>query len=368
MRKKRANWNYAAPGVYSLTLHICEPHLLAHLTATTYDLTPLGRLVEERIRLIPKYTPEMAVSTQAIMPDHVHLLVHVLRPLPAGATLQTAIRGFKLGVNKAFRLSRGWAPSAGEEAPRASNSRGWAPSAHPIFKPGFYDTIIYNKSHLARAKAYIEANVATRQRMLADPELFKKLARIPSGKPLGQIVFRGIGNRFLLKSPEIEPVQFSRKATEADWAASLPALDDGIRRRVVFASPFLSPLEKRAKGYILEHNGRCIHFLVDDMTDRYKPGGDYFAACADGRLLEIGLEKNTSIPSAILLRLTDNRIYLRNWGGTRSRPTKAETGALPSHILWLDLSLRTRCLFMNAAARHLATTPVGGHPVPAQAP
>ena len=194
MRKKQASWNYAAPGVYSLTLQVREQQLLAHLTATTYRLTPLGQIVEEHIRSIPEHTPEMVVSAHAVMPDHVHLLVHVLRPLPPGTSLQTAIRGFKLGVNKAFSLSRGWAPCT-----HPSLSRGWAPRAHPVFKPGFYDTIIYDKSHLARAKAYIKSNVAVRQRILADPELFKRVASIPSGKPLGGIVFRGSGNFFLLK-------------------------------------------------------------------------------------------------------------------------------------------------------------------------
>ncbi len=81
---QRAPWHdYRAPGVYMLTL--CSEgrrRIFGELDGEGgVSLTPLGRVVKEALRELPSLFPEMVVVRSVVMPDHVHAVVQVERPM-----------------------------------------------------------------------------------------------------------------------------------------------------------------------------------------------------------------------------------------------------------------------------------------------
>ena len=202
------------------------------------------------------------------MPDHLHVLVHVVRDLPTGVTLQRVIRGFKLGVNRVC------AEAAGGERVR-------------VFQKGMYDSLIFDREHLQREVAYIRDNVRRYRLLKAHPQLFRraaKLSTLPDGTPLW-----GFGNRFLLDHPRRVNVQFSRRTPETAWSGIEEQLTDYLQQGYVFVSAFISPFEKRVLKAVIERGGRTIRLTHQFFGERYKPAGRLFDLCCEGRLLEISV-------------------------------------------------------------------------------
>jgi hypothetical protein len=186
-------------------------------------------------------------------------MVHVVRDLPTGVTLQEVLRGFKLGVNRA--------------------------AGHSVFKPGAHHTLVFGAEHLRREVAYIRDNVRRYRLLKANPEYFRKPFVLESAAAGGGLWC--IGNRFLLEHPRRTHVQYSRGMTDEQWAAEKENVLWLIEQGYVFVSPFVSPCEARAKELIMERGGRVIHLTDRAMNERYKPAGRYFDWCCEGRLLEV---------------------------------------------------------------------------------
>ena len=66
-------------------------------------LSELGRRVlEEEVRKISCFYPQVEVWRVAMMPDHIHLLLRVREALPEGKHLGQVVRGFKTGCTRAW--------------------------------------------------------------------------------------------------------------------------------------------------------------------------------------------------------------------------------------------------------------------------
>lgn len=262
------NYDYNRAGVAMLTLKANSGIRLCHITQETFTLLPMGEVVQQELLGIPGFYEQIKIGQYQIMPDHLHALVHVVRDLPSGVTLQRVIRGFKLGVNHAC------AEVAGGERVR-------------VFEKGMFDTLVFDRAHLEREVAYVRDNVRRYRLLKANPELFRKAAKLmtlPDGTPLW-----GFGNRFLLEHPRRVSVRFSRRAPEADWPRIEEALDAYLAQGYVFVSPFISPFEQRVLREVVERGGRAIRLTHRFFGERYKPGGQLFDLCAEGRLLELSV-------------------------------------------------------------------------------
>ena len=249
-----------------LTLSVHNGIFLCRITPDTFSLTPVGSLVEQDLRNIPSYYPQLGIDEFQIMPDHLHVIVHTYQPLPPGTTLQTIMRGYKIGVNRKCR-------EGGMDI--------------RVFEDGFYDQIILDDDHLKRERAYIRDNVRRLRMKRANPELFSHAAEIHAVALPSDVRFQGIGNLFLLDRPLKTQIQFSRSTTEAQWHIAEQEILRKLEQGFVFVSPFISPCEKKALDLVLENGGCCIHLVTAEMGPRYKPAGRYFDLCAEGRLLEL---------------------------------------------------------------------------------
>ena len=106
-------WQWQNPGVawhgvgiYHVTLVVPsrEP-LLGELVIPDNDpkqayvkRTDLGERIVNTIFKITDYHPEVRVLQFCIMPDHVHVILHVTRTMPNG--IMTVVRGFWQGAKK----------------------------------------------------------------------------------------------------------------------------------------------------------------------------------------------------------------------------------------------------------------------------
>lgn len=80
-------------------------------------LSPLGRAIrEEELPKIHHFYPQIEMWQAAIMPDHLHLLLYVARPLPDGKKLGDILRRFKGGCTRAWWAQGGRTAQEGRTA------------------------------------------------------------------------------------------------------------------------------------------------------------------------------------------------------------------------------------------------------------
>ena len=279
--------------------------------------SPLGRAIFEHFKKMGAFTPGLEPVYCAVMPDHLHLLVKIVREL--ARPLGNAIGGFKTGCEKIYQR-------AGGEG--------------RLFVEGFVDEIILRAGQLKAEFAYLIDNPRRLAVKRLFPWLFKVSRRIrvdfrlapkaPAGQgaaPTGQAVqagqgtgrggdvrrapaapaagwFSAIGNHFLLVRSAFHQIQVSRRffayardargnllkdappavATrefEEKLAAALAAGKGGA----VLVSPCISQGEREIARRAFAAGYRVITLANKGFSPLYKPGGKLFEFCAAGNLL-----------------------------------------------------------------------------------
>jgi hypothetical protein len=286
--RPRKGYDYNRAGVAMLTLKARPSVWLCRITEDTFGLTEVGRLVQEELEGIHTFYEQVKIGHYQIMPDHLHVVVHVVRALPAGVTLQRVMRGFKIGVDRKCRAL-------------------FNESSYQVFEKGLYDSLVFDEVHLAREVAYVRDNVRRYRMRKAHAKLFEEpqqVMTLPDGVKLW-----GIGNRFLLDHPRRLRVQFSRSLTEEQWQEWQHELTWHLEQGYVFVSPFISPYERRALDEIVARGGRAIRLTHTFFGERYKPMGRLFDLCCEGRLLELSVagefERYAKLDRAACLRMNE---------------------------------------------------------------
>ena len=138
-------------------------------------LSDLGRIVvEEELPKMHQFYPEIEVWKAAVMPDHLHLLLYISKPLPKGKRLGDIIRSFKGGCSRAWWAQ---ASAARETALKSAGTAAPAPAPAPaaaavpvlsstvvgfkqpsLFESGFHDRIIKRPGMLDNIKRYMADN------------------------------------------------------------------------------------------------------------------------------------------------------------------------------------------------------------------
>ena len=337
---RRAEWqDYGGTGLYMITLCIEGRHpLFGHLEGDIRAkheqadfphivLSPLGRaILKEELPKIHRFYPQIEVWKAAIMPDHLHLLLYVAKPLPEGKRLGDIIRSFKGGCSRA-----GWGSgntalkSAGTAAGSAGTAAGSAagvpaPSSAvkgvdrraSLFEAGFHDRIIKRPGMLDNIKRYMSDNPlrALMRRQL--PHLMERRLHLR----IGAHDYAAFGALFLLKRAEKEQVFFHRR----DAATGLPTeqtdaykqehkrLLAEAREGVVLVSPAISRGEKLVIDAAIEESLPVIHLQKEPIAQFWKPELRRFEACARGSLLILapwGQDEAPSSDYASFHRLND---------------------------------------------------------------
>ena len=293
-------------------------------------LTPEGEAVKGEFLRIGEHHPEVKPMFIQVMPDHVHFIIHVTKPM--ARPLGQAIAGFKAGSSKAA-IGKGG-----------------------LWAEGFQDTILFHEGQLDSMFTYLRDNPRRLAIKQLFPELFRvrndlclKLPRQDSGnrelplsardrslreqnRPLCSVLgagapsfkayFSAIGNLFLLDSPNIIQVQCSRAyfsykrvaktrncrsehMTEAGGrkiardAAGVPIIETttpefeekrdellaAARHGAVLISPCISDGEREIARLAFAASLPLIALRNMGFSPLYKPGGKLFDKTANGKLL-----------------------------------------------------------------------------------
>lgn len=142
MQRRMATHNYALPGIYHITIHVAEGmgQPLGQIQGSLelpddsqgsphVAMTPVGQMVrEELLTSITGHYRMITVDTFVIMPEHLHVLLHVTAPIVSSNGRSThlgqVIAGFKKGCNRRYWSMTGQNIPTGEPSDTSQHSGG----------------------------------------------------------------------------------------------------------------------------------------------------------------------------------------------------------------------------------------------------
>ena len=326
MRHHRENgWDYKGRAIYHFTLPVEERFPLfgtleGERAETAFvRLNPFGRCVCQMLCGLAQFYAgkgfALKVLAQKVMPDHVHLVIQVLEPLPQ--SIGAVVRGFKSGCTKAYKDMYGSGENAagvhgnGEENTAGvhgnddgdgtvKNSKGADAPVHfaRIFarrgsiweqNPAYYhERILHAPGQLRRMIDYVKDNPRRLWIKIHNPELFRLHRRTEAAG----LSFTSMGNHFLLDWPDKQVVEMSRSATNDEVQERLRKVLAAAHNGTVTYTAAISKGEQIIARTLREQGYPLVVLLNDGFPKEgspheryYKPGGVYFEACSKGQLL-----------------------------------------------------------------------------------
>ena len=305
MRHHRENgWDYKGRAIYHFTLPVEERYplfgVLEGESAETafVRLNPFGRRVCQMLCGLAQFYAgkgfALKVLAQKVMPDHVHLVIQVLEPLPQ--SIGAVVRGFKSGCTKVYKEMYG----SGENAAGVhGNGEGKAPVQFVRIFAGrgsiwqqdaayYHERILHAPGQLRRMIDYVKDNPRRLWIKSHNPELFRLHRRTEAAG----LSFTSMGNHFLLDWPDKQVVEMSRSATNEEVQERLRMVLAVAHNGTVTYTAAISKGEQIIARTLREQGYPLVVLLNDGFPKEgspheryYKPGGVYFEACSKGQLL-----------------------------------------------------------------------------------
>lgn len=314
--------DYAIPGTYEVTMVVADRRpVFGEIVGSTKPggeaphLKPsaLGHAVlSNEIPKIHHYYPMVDIWQVCLMPDHLHMIVRINKPLPKGKHLGIIIGAFKGGVSRAWwqltgmveveadastTVTKGMAGATGAKGmasatvangmDAATVANASASASRPaLFVPNYNDHILMRDGQLDNWKRYLRDNPRRFMMRREYPGLFQRSLCIV----IGGIRYSAFGNMLLLRQPEKHQVFFHRRTNgipteDTDfWTREQHRLMSAARGGDVLVTPGISECEKRIKKMALEQKLRLIHVQSDPIGKYWKPERSRFDACAAGTL------------------------------------------------------------------------------------
>ena len=251
----------------------------------------------------------LKVLAQMVMPDHVHLVIQVLEPLPQ--SIGAVVRGFKSGCTKVYKeeyycSGENAAEVHGDTTKGAAEVQGGAAEVHMnapmhfgrIFAargsiwqqdPAYYhERILHAPGQLRRMIDYVKDNPRRLWLKSHNPDLFRLHRRTEAAG----LSFTSMGNHFLLHWPDGQVVEISRSATSGQIQELLSSALAAAHNGAVTYTAAISKDERLISRSLREQGYPLVVLLNDGFPKEgspqeryYKPGGVYFDACSKGQLL-----------------------------------------------------------------------------------
>lgn len=336
MLRRLVGWNYCGRAIYQITITL-EDRASAALgrvevkvadawrpvdAAKGAGLSPdrvearfvasaLGEAILGHWLKIPAFTPEIKPMYCQLMPDHLHAILEVTRPM--ARPLGNAIGGFKTGCEKIYQRLAPLKRGEGR-----------------LFAKGFQDTVLLRAGQLHNMFNYLADNPRRLAIKRLFPALFKTVSElkiplrlapqghneprvgacaVPKAQAFGY--FSALGNRFLLERPMAQ-IQVSRRLfgykrtaktgggqkiardatgeplvafSSPDYEAHKASLFAAAKHGTTLISPCVSDGERQIAREALAAGLPLITLHNKGFSPLQKPNGRYFDACANGRLL-----------------------------------------------------------------------------------
>jgi hypothetical protein len=215
-----------------------------------------------------------------VMPDHVHILIHVKEHTKAHLSYYIGCLKNQVVDEYNKKLHYDYCPHTAIGATRQSYS---CPTvkAEEIFEPNYTDKPIYSHQNLDIWYRYIAENPHRLAMRRQRPDFFRRVRDIDiEGERM-----QAYGNLFLLRNPYKEAVivrsfydEVKKEELYNDWL-------DAIEKEGVLVSAFVSPDEKDIRKLAEELEAPIILITDQPFPDRYKPALHDFGQCSKGLLL-----------------------------------------------------------------------------------
>lgn len=316
------------PKIQRCKLHDYREPCIYHITVTTVDrkpllgqvtgdvqvakvvLTELGMAVRYEINMLPRRYPQIQVLQYIVMPDHVHLILRVKERLPEALPLGNIVAAWKHACGKAFASLAavsdlkvaahdggaghqqpldgnvlGFSRPLGKEAFRSlpdtpSEEAALAPRHLRLFSEGYNDSILRGREQLQHMIAYVRDNPRRLLLKRANSPYFT----IHRSIDIAGHRFDAIGNLTLLQRP-LMAVHCRRRWTDEERQAFANRCMKASESGAVLIGAFISKTDQEIAHTANEHRHPLIHLVENGFPELYKPVGQAFYACAEGRLL-----------------------------------------------------------------------------------
>ncbi len=302
-RHHRENgWDYWGRAIYHFTLPVEARYpLFGALEGESAEkafvkLNPFGlqvcRMLGGLAQFYERKGYALKVLTQMVMPDHVHLVIQVLEPLPR--SIGAVVRGFKSACTKLYKeeyycSGENAAKVQGEGAlvhfARIFAGRGSIWQQDPAY---YHERILHAPGQLRRMIDYVKDNPRRLWLKTKNPDLF----RLHRHTEAAGLSFTSMGNHFLLDWPDRQAVEMSRSATDDQVKERLRTAMAAAHDGAVTYTAAISKGEQRIARALREEGYPLVVLLNDGFPKEgspheryYKPGGVYFEACSKGLLL-----------------------------------------------------------------------------------
>lgn len=335
-RHHRENgWDYRGRAVYHFTFPVEGRFpLFGTLEGESAErafikLNPFGYRVYQILCGLPQFYAAkgfaLKVLAQKVMPDHIHLVIQVLEPLPQ--SIGAVVRGFKSACTMVYKqefLSCG--ENAAEMHGRASQQenaaemhsrgeqQGNAAEVHSIANQQgnaaalmhfarifagrnsiwqqdaayYHECILHAPGQLNRMINYVKDNPRRLWLKKNNPDLF----RLHRHTEMCGLSFTSLGNHFLLDWHDNQTVEMSRNATVEQVQKRLQLAMAAAQNGAVTYTAAISKGEQLIARTLRKQGYPLVVLLSDGFPKEgspherfYKPGGIYFEACSKGQLL-----------------------------------------------------------------------------------
>lgn len=231
------------------------------------DLQRLGYCIYYALQDLPSLSPELALRQYVIMPDHLHLIIEILRHSDRA-----------LGDHLAVFKRRAFAHA---------DSRGLlADGCRSLFVPGFNDQFLRSGRSLDVLYQYIKNNPADLWTRRENPDFFRRLVNVDIAGTKCNLY----GNIHLLHNPFIYPVVIHRRDTGAILEAKKELWRYALANGGVLAGAFIADTEKFIFRGAAAYGGKLILISNHSFAKREKPSKALRDLCSRGQLLIISPE------------------------------------------------------------------------------
>lgn len=266
-------WHWQEPGtwrgigIYHVTMVVASREtLLGQLiipnndpAKARVDLSPLGLQIKACVDDIPIRHPEIRIIQLRMMPDHLHVILYVTKPM--AISIKMVVRGLWQGAKKVDR----------EKFTEV-------PFIRPMSRSGQLQTMFH----------YLRMN----PQRLATKKLKPGYFCVQRGIEISGRMYDIVGNAAILQESKYMPVHVRRIMVEAAEHGDEKDLEDymnacvlAARKGAVMVSPFISPYERQIQAKLLEEALPFICIADNGMGDYYKPADGLFDAVAAGSVL-----------------------------------------------------------------------------------
>lgn len=287
-------WHWQDPGkawkgvgIYHVTLTVTSRQpLLGELIIPNNDptqawikRTELGEAVVDCLWTVPKYHPDVRIISFDLMPNHLHTIWHVTRPMPTG--IKSVVRGFWQAVKQ---IGREYSMSVVPNAIRDNEHR-----PDPIFAEMPFIRTMSRKGQLDTMIHYTWLN----PQRLATKKLKPGFFYVQEHVEIGGRMYQAVGNAKLLQAARMEPVHvrsiWVKDAEEHGDDTALRGYKNGCAKAAkegaVMVSPFINEHERAVLEYLMHEKLPIIYIADNGFGKYYKPSAGLFEAVADGRML-----------------------------------------------------------------------------------